>query len=290
MRQVSLLSLIPVFAFGATACVDASGDRLLRFGPDWVMNGVDWLIVSALLYGLMAILNQGRSNLVVIWIGALLIVWSVVRRSDLAGTDFLVSSIVNSVILIIVVLFHNDIRRNLVRGFSGHHASADSGQYRQAIKEVVNAAAEMARTRTGALIAIERSNSLDHITADAVELRAKISKSLLLAIFVAAGRNPLHDGAVVIQGEQISAAGCFLPLTASPGIHQHLGTRHRAAIGLSEETDAAIVVVSEETGTISLACKGSLIRGLDANQLRERLFTLMRVAEPAAVETEKGPA
>jgi diadenylate cyclase len=125
--------------------------------------------------------------------------------------------------------------------------------------------------KIGGLIAIEREADLTHYTEEGIQVGANVSKDLLFSIFVPEHQNPLHDGAAVIQKGKVTAAGCVLPLTTSPEVEKSLGTRHRAAIGLSEDTDAAIVIISEETGDISLAHQGELQQDLDANELRDLL-------------------
>ena len=135
----------------------------------------------------------------------------------------------------------------------------------------------LAAKRIGALIALQRETDLRAYVDGGVGFDARVSRELLFSIFLPA--SPVHDGAVLIQGNRLSQAGCFLPLTQNPGLPKELGTRHRAALGLSEETDAAVIVVSEETGAVSLAVGGGLMRGIDAAQLQrelERLFHVRR--------------
>jgi diadenylate cyclase len=144
----------------------------------------------------------------------------------------------------------------------------------------------LASQRTGAIIAIERDIGLRNYIEGGIPLDATTTYDLLQSIFQP--RSPLHDGAVIIQGDRIAAAACFLPLTVNPAVSRDLGTRHRAAIGLTEESDAAAVVVSEQTGRISLALDGRMERDLDADRLRERLRTLVPHRRRAAERQSTG--
>jgi diadenylate cyclase len=147
-----------------------------------------------------------------------------------------------------------------------------SAEELKSLEEIVRAAVALANRKTGALIVIERETSLKDFVEVGTPLDAKVSKELLMSIFHPS--SPIHDGAVVIKGNRIVAAGCFLPITLSPEVGRALGTRHRAGLGLAEETDAVVIVVSEETGMISLAIKGKLETNLDMGKLRNVLTDL----------------
>jgi diadenylate cyclase len=177
------------------------------------------------------------------------------------------------------VLFQSEIRQALITfgnrfrmPFSRHRGQFGEGIY----DEIILAATTLASTKTGALIVIERNVGLKNVTDGGVQLDAELSYDLLVSIFNTA--SPLHDGAVVVRRHRIAAASCFLPLTLNPRLSRDLGTRHRAAIGVTEDTDAAAVVVSEETGLISFVKKGEIRRGLDATKLREAIFEALEVA------------
>lgn len=173
------------------------------------------------------------------------------------------------IVLAVIILFQADIRRGLAgaggRLFSGFGTTASQS----AIEDIVKASFALAGRRIGALIAIEREASLDPVAENATRLDARISQELLLAIFFPT--SPLHDGAVLVRGDRALAAKAFFNLTLAKDVSRFFGTRHRAAIGLTEETDALVVLVSEERGTVSLVVGGEVLACADANELRERL-------------------
>ena len=174
-----------------------------------------------------------------------------------------------------LISFGNQIRLPLVRR---HRGQFGEGVY----DEIVLAATTLASTKTGALIVIERDVGLKHVTDGGVGLDAELSYDLLVTIFNPT--TPLHDGAVVVSGHRIAAAACFLPLTLNPLLSKDLGTRHRAAIGITEDSDAVAVVVSEETGLVSFVQRGQIKRGLDATKLRTAIFAAL---EPTARRRER---
>ena len=184
--------------------------------------------------------------------------------------------------VVIVVLFQNQIRRALARvGRNPLLRLTTDRTGEPGIHEIVIAAQALCLRRLGALIVIERVDGLRDYAENGIALDAEISYDLLLTLF--ARDTPLHDGAVIVQKDRIAAAACFLPLTTSAGVSIEHGTRHRAAIGMSEETDAVVVVVSEETGRISIAHEGRLTGDLTLRELRNRLFELLLA--PGAAES-----
>ncbi|MBI3301799.1 MAG: TIGR00159 family protein, partial [Deltaproteobacteria bacterium] len=195
---------------------------------------------------------------------------------ELYTLNWVLDNFLSSILLVIVVLFQNDIRRALTevgRG-SSLFGVKERAAYGPVLEELTKAAVSLAGRRAGALIVLEREVGLNEYIEVGTRIDARVSHELLCSIFLPS--SPIHDGAVVIQHGRLTAAGCFLPLTANPRVSKTLGTRHRAAIGLTEETDAAVVVVSEEEGTISLVREGRITRDLDAAALRgalQRLFT-----------------
>jgi diadenylate cyclase len=164
------------------------------------------------------------------------------------------------------ILFQNDIRRALARVGRGFFPSFSAEQEIQVVEEIVRSAGALSQRRHGALIVLERESNLGDLIEAGVAVDAQISKELLTSIFQPS--SPMHDGAVVIQEGRVSSAGCILPLTLRTDLPEGLGTRHRAAVGITEETDALVVVVSEETATISVVLGGELLQGLDASRLR----------------------
>jgi diadenylate cyclase len=190
---------------------------------------------------------------------------------------FILSKTITIGVLTIIIIFQPEIRRALEHigrsAFDDLHVMQDDEALEEVITELVNAVANLAETATGALIAIEQSTGLGEVISNGTELDAKVSSALLENIFVV--NTPLHDGATIIRNDRIVAAGCVLPLSSNTSINKKLGTRHRAGIGLSETSDALIIIVSEETGTISLAVNGRLTRNYDKDKLKSILMRIM---------------
>jgi diadenylate cyclase len=185
-------------------------------------------------------------------------------------------------LLALVVLFQPELRAALekvgsepLRGLKSIGGERDMAAVTKAIDEICDAASEMSRTRTGALLVIERTTRLGDIVKSGVQVDASINSYLIKNIFF--NKAPLHDGAVIIRNLRICAAGCFLPLTTREDIDPNLGTRHRAAIGMSEVSDAIVIVVSEETGRISVAIDGELDAGYNYRSLKQKLLSLLTV-------------
>jgi diadenylate cyclase len=191
--------------------------------------------------------------------------------------------------LAIVVLFQSEIRRTLARLGRKRLLGFGAGfREPEAINEILMAVETMAPQRVGALIVLERDIGLRTFIESGVTLDARITRDLLLSIF--APGLPLHDGAVIIQKDRIAAAACFLPLTTTPALARELGTRHRAAIGITEETDCLSLVVSEESGRISVCSFGELVQGLSLTEVRERINRHFEVLHPGSIRIEESPA
>jgi diadenylate cyclase len=201
------------------------------------------------------------------------------RKQDFATLEFVLSNGLFYIGIAIIVLFQAEIRQALItfgNRFRMPLTRAHRGQFGEGVyDEVVLAATTLASMKTGALIVIERNVGLKNVTDGGVKLDAELSYDLLVSIFNPA--SPLHDGAVVVRRHRIAAASCFLPLTLNPRLSKDMGTRHRAALGVTEDTDAVAVVVSEETGLISFVKAGEIRRGLDATRLREAIFDALDV-------------
>ena len=253
---------------------------------DLLLMVVDFAVVYLLIYQILVLIRGTKA--VGVLVGLLFaIVFYFVSKDEYLGLStlhWLLDKFIGSFILVIVVLFQQDIRRALssfakTSFFSG--LTAQEGA--QLVEELVKACNNLAKNRIGALIAVERDGDLGEYAEEGVHVDAAVSNEMLFAVFNPANANPLHDGAVIVRGDRIVAAGAFLPLTSNPRVDKSLGTRHRAAIGLTEDTDAAVLVVSEETGIISVALGGRLSRNLDANSLRQLLHSLLGTpkAKPA---------
>lgn len=234
----------------------------------------DIALVAVVLYSILLFVKGTRAMHMGIGLGLVFIVYQAAKRMGLVTLYAMLDTLLTSLVLIIVVVFQQEIRRALMRfGRRSLFATATSAT-ESVIEEVVRAANVLAQKRIGALIVFERDAALDEFIEAGTVLDADLTKELLYSIFVPSFENPLHDGAVVIRDGRIQQAGAFLPLTASTKLDRNLGTRHRAAIGLTEDTDAVVVVVSEERGKISLCFNGNIARDLDAGSLRTALAGL----------------
>jgi len=195
------------------------------------------------------------------------------RLFDLYTLNWILDNFLSSVLLVIVIIFQSDIRRALVQVGSRPFFGSDLRLAGEDLEEIVRAVVTLASRRIGGLVVLERETGLNEYIEGGTALDAQISRELILSVFVAA--SPIHDGALIIRKGRLTAAGCFLPLTANPTVSKTLGTRHRAAIGITEESDAVVMVVSEEDGGISLVAAGRITRDLDAATLRATLQKLI---------------
>lgn len=236
-------------------------------------DSVDILLVTAGIYWLLLLIRGTRAVQILVGLVVLIALSLASELFQFVTTKLILENFLGSAVLIIIVLFQHDIRRALARVGRGFFPSVSAQQESQLLEEVVRTAQTLADDRVGALMVLERESSLaDQIDAG-TPVNAELSKELLEAIFVPA--SPLHDGAVVIQDGRIASAGCILPLTLRTDLPDGVGTRHRAAVGITEETDALVIVVSEETGKIAVVMGGEMIRGLDAPSLRRVLYDIM---------------
>jgi diadenylate cyclase len=256
-------------------------DSLVRYRPPvgwWDL--LDIAIVSILIYEFLKLIRGTRA--VQMAAGSLLIValFYVSTLAPLQTVNWMIRNMLVYVAFAAIVIFQSDIRRALA-----HFGQAPFFRYftrqeesEETIEEVIVAATMLSAHKTGAIIAIEREIGLRNYIESGIPLDATMTYDLLVTIFQPG--SPLHDGAVILQEDRVAAAACFLPLTVNPRVSRDLGTRHRAAIGLTEESDAVAVVVSEERGQIALALDGGIERDLTADQLRERLRALITQRRP----------
>ncbi len=238
---------------------------------------LDMAIVYYVIYRILLLIKGTRAVQMLIGLVLVLVFYFLSQDGylNLSTTHWFIERFIANFIIIIVIIFQRDIRRALAEvGQTSFLSGTRAFEETQVIEEVIKASMMLSSRKIGGLIAIEREADLTHYTEEGIQLGADVSKDILFNLFLPEHQNPLHDGAVIIQQSRVSAAGCFLPLTNNPAVEKSLGTRHRAAIGLSEETDAAVVVVSEETGTVSIAFNGDLYRELDAAEMRELLQKL----------------
>lgn len=237
---------------------------------------LDIVLVACVLYYGLLLIKGTRAMQMGIGLALVFLVYQMSKRLGLVTLYAILDSLLTSLVLIVVVVFQNDIRRALMRfGRRPLFAPARTALETQVIEEVVRAASSLAQKRIGGLIVFERDGLLDEFIEQGTLLEAAVSKELLYSIFIPSYENPMHDGAVIIREGRVQQAGAFLPLSASTKLDKTLGTRHRAAIGVSEETDAAVVVISEERGSVSLCFNGNVVRDLDAASLRTALLGLL---------------
>jgi uncharacterized protein (TIGR00159 family) len=236
----------------------------------------DLLIVAYVIYRALLVLRGTRAMQMGMGLLVVFLVYLAAKWLALITLLNLLSTLLSSIILIVVVVFQNDIRRGLMRvgsrAFLGGFARA---QESRVIDEVVASATELARHRMGALIAFEQDANLDEfVVAQGIPVDSAVTRELLVSLFVPESVNKLHDGAVIIRNLRIAKAGVFFPMPESRIVDTSLGSRHRAAIGITEETDAVVVVVSEERGTISFCFSGNIVSNLDGASLRQALLGL----------------
>ena len=240
-------------------------------------DALDVALVLLIVYRLLVAFRGTRAAQILVGLGGLLAAALVARRLELTIISWLLDTFLASWAVLLVVLFQTELRRALARLGQGRFLQAivgSSGAERtELVDEIITAAATLAARRIGALIVIERTGGLRQYAELGVPLDAVASADLLESLFLP--NSPLHDGAVLVEGTRIAAAGCFLPLSRTPDIARPLGSRHRAALGISEETDVVALVVSEETGRTSLAVDGRIESPLDEGALRRRLYELV---------------
>jgi uncharacterized protein (TIGR00159 family) len=241
-------------------------------GFDPLRDVLDVALVALALYWLLLLIRGTRA--VQILIGLLILAGASLASQafELDTVQWILDNFLSSAVLIIIVLFQADIRRALARVGRGVFPVART-EASQILEEVVRAAQGLAQRRVGALIALERETRLADLIEAGTPVDAAVTKELLTSIFLP--HSPLHDGAVVIQDGRLAFAGCVLPLTLRENLPEGLGTRHRAAVGITEESDAVVVVVSEETSSISVVFAGELVRDLDGPRLREVLREIL---------------
>jgi diadenylate cyclase len=255
------------------------GEALLSF--NFTSDLLDVLFVTFIIYEAIKFIRGSRSLHLIKGLAFLGLLYLLVKLTGMEASEFLLSSLFQNALLILVVLFSPEIRNILERfgrrsltDFSFFSFKNDSA-YQEAVTDLVNdfckAAGEMSETKTGALVVFEREAPLNEVTKSGTILDARSSTELFNGIFFK--NSALHDGAVVVKDAKIYAAGCILPLTQNNAISSDLGTRHRAAIGMSEQSDAVVVIVSEETGYISVAVNGKLQRDIKTSNLREILLS-----------------
>jgi diadenylate cyclase len=249
-------------------------DLLQRPALDW-WDLLDIAIVSIVVYELLKLIRGTRAVQMAIGIAVVAGLFYMSLGLQLETLNWLIRNIIGYVVFAAIVLLQADIRRALMhlgrapffRRFERSESDDDT------IEELVVATSTLSSKRTGAIIVVERRIGLRNFIESGIPLDAKLTYDLLVSIFQPT--SPLHDGAVIVQGDRVAAAACFLPLTVNPRLSRDLGSRHRAALGVTEENDSVAIVVSEETGRVALIIDGAIERSLDADRLRTRLKALV---------------
>ncbi|MEZ4404778.1 MAG: diadenylate cyclase CdaA [Kofleriaceae bacterium] len=266
-------------------------DRLAS-RPVWV-TGIDLALVYYLIYRALLTIRGTRAAQMVVGIVLVAAGFFAARRLELTAVSWLLDNVINYLILIVIVVFQGDIRRALGRIGQGVIPRGRVGEVGLFIDDVTAAVMQLARGRRGAIIVLERDAEVAEHVDDATRLDARLSRQLLVTLFVPTADNELHDGAVVIgKNRRIELARALLPLSRAP-LGPELGTRHRAALGITEDTDAVAVVVSEERGQVSVCYRGQVARDLDAPTLRRALHELLGGRAPeveAALEVGQAVA
>lgn len=249
-------------------------ELLRRPSISW-WDALDIALVSVLIYELLVLIRGTRAVQMALSGGFLIGLFFLSRFLELETINWVIRMLGTSAVFAIIVLFQADIRRALAHfgraSFFRYFEGASSAD--ETVEELVVAATNLSARHIGAIIVIERQIGLRNYIEGGIPLDATITYDLVASIFQPG--SPLHDGAAIVQGDRIAAAACFLPLSVNPRVSRDLGTRHRAALGLTEENDAVAIVVSEETGAISVATDGNLERGLSPVALGLRLRSLL---------------
>src|SRR6202163_3627647 len=240
---------------------------------------LDIMLVAILIYQFLVVVRGTRAAPMLVGVAALGLAFYFARLGDLRTLNWLLSTLLPFVVFALIVVFQSEIRHVLANLGSRISLMRSSSSVADVYDDIVLAANLFSQNQTGALIVIEREIGLRTYIESGVSLDGRLSYDLLATVFRPSA--PLHDGAVIVQRDRIAAAACFLPLSMNPVLSTQLGTRHRAAIGITEETDAVAVIISEETGIVSIAVAGSIERELTLERLRERLSHLLRRYAPA---------
>jgi len=243
-----------------------------------ISSVMDILVVSYILYKGYMLIKETRAEQLLKGIILIIFLIPISNFFNLTMLNWILTKTLTIGVLSIVIIFQPEIRRALEHlgrtAFNDKHILEDEEVMEKVITEIVNSAGNLSESKTGALIVIEQVTGLGDIINTGTKLDALVSSALLENIFVV--NTPLHDGATIIRNNRIVSAGCFLPLTSNNDLNKKLGTRHRAAIGISENSDALIIVISEETGTISLAMNGKITRNYTKDRLKKVLINIIK--------------
>jgi uncharacterized protein (TIGR00159 family) len=263
----------------------------LFHGLSWreaLTAAADIVIVYYVVYRALLLIKGTRAAQMLIGLVLVGAGFFAAKLLELTTLTWLLDNLINYSIIFFIVIFQHDIRRGLMRVGANLSPAARHYEQTEVFEEIIRAAERLAHARIGALIVFERDADLvDIVNEPGVEMDAKVTEELLVSLFLPDSENKLHDGAVIIKNLRIAQAGAVLPLTGNPKLDKALGTRHRAAIGITEETDAVVVVVSEERGAISLCFGGNIARDLDGATLRKALLGLFQKEKKRRRPSEK---
>lgn len=242
-----------------------------------IRDFIDIILLTVVIYWLLKLTSKTRAMQVLKGLGIILLATWAMDFFGFVGTTWLLNYVLNAGAIVIVIIFHPEIRRALARIGRGHIdlSPSPSSNASEIVESILKAVLSLSKKRVGALIVFERKTGLKDVIESGTRIGALISTELLENLFFT--NSPLHDGAVIIREDIIEAAGCFLPLSDNKQVGQELGTRHRAALGVSEVSDCVTLIVSEETGVISVAQDGTLIRYLDSKAIRDLLEDLYMI-------------
>ncbi len=245
-----------------------------------IRDTIDIIAVTVIVYKLIGLLEGKRAIQMIVGLFFIFVFYLVSGKLEMFTINWFLGEFLSAIVVIIVVLFQSDIRKALAsigRGSPFQKFLKHSDYNESVIDEIVKATNYMANNKIGAIIAVERMNSLMDYAEDGIAINTEISAEMLISIFNPG--SPLHDGGVLIQRNKITSAGCFFPIDTNPEIPNNFGTRHRAALALSNETDAVTIVVSEERGEISLVLQGEMKSGMDVTTLRSALISSLERRE-----------
>lgn len=251
------------------------------------------LIIAFLVYNIMLWIKTTKAWSLLKGLIVIMIFWAAASVMKMHTVLWLGRNVLGYVVTAMIVVLQPEIRKaleelgrkNVIANVLNVESKTDGRISEKTVNEIIHACIEMAKVKTGALIVIEQEQSLSDRERTGIEIDAVVTSQLLINIFE--HNTPLHDGAVIIRGNRITSATCYLPLTSNGAISKELGTRHRAGVGISEESDAITLIVSEQTGKISIARDGKLERGMDAEGLKNRLMVLCNMAENDSKKTKK---
>lgn len=246
---------------------------------NYLNDAVDIAIISFIIYQVLKLFRGTRAVQLLQGIAVILSFWVLSKVFELKTVGWLIEKILSVGAFAVIVIFQPELRRALERigrgGFIAKNRQLEDQQASHVVGEISKTVTYLSKRKIGALIVVERKTGLSDYIETGIQLNADLSSELLRNIFLP--NTPLHDGAVIIRNQTVMAAGCYLPLSENPFISKELGTRHRAGIGISESSDAVIVIVSEETGTISLATHGKLESGLTEEGIISRLYEELKI-------------